>query len=394
VTVAGVSGTDTDVGTDGTWTVTAGAGAAVFSEDTGVTSTVAAADETTVSIGGISICTTVAAFPPGKLTESGPVGISRVRGTSGMSRVWDEPPADEAASGTDTDTDWESTSALSSNEGMINVEEPSGLAMSCGNRGEELTVVDSAGNKTSNVSDCPEPCWFWFCPEPCWFWFCPEPCWFWFCPEPLWPGLLAWVRMAGDPGLDDSIEPGAAAEDNSPDGEAMDVGSNSSTDGAPVTAGVSTNRAPVTAGVRTDRAPVTAGVSTTGAPDTGVSDGAAVALCPKVFVGAVAAGGGEGVVESVESAGEEVAVLAGGLGAALAAAGGVAALDPDEVPGLAPAPPDAPGPEGVVPPPGGEEGGRAFWRCTGWPPPGIRISEAATTAAAAAAAAPRTGRRR
>ena len=86
-------------------------------------------------------------------------------------------------------------------------------------------------------------------------------------------------------------------------------------------------------------------------------------------------------------------MLAGGVGAALAATGDVAALDPDDEPEVAPAPPDAPGPEGVVPPPGGEAG-KAFWRCVGWLPPGIRISEAATTAAAAAAAAPTTGRLR
>jgi hypothetical protein len=131
-------------------------------------------------------------------------------------------------------------------------------------------------------------------------------------------------------------------------------------------------------------------------------------FCPKVFVGAVAAGGDE-VAERLEIVGEavenpplvpmgttdvgaEVAVLAGEVGAA---------LDPDDVPGVgveaAPAPPDAPGTEGVVPPvppPGSEDGGRALWWRAGWLPPGIRISEAATTAAAASAAAPRTGRRR
>jgi hypothetical protein len=97
----------------------------------------------------------VGTFAPGRLTVNGVVGISRVSGTSGISRVCDEPPADEA--GSETDSDWESTSALSSNEGMISMEVPSGLAMgsdSC----VERTVDDSAGNKTLNVSDCPEPC--------------------------------------------------------------------------------------------------------------------------------------------------------------------------------------------------------------------------------------------
>jgi hypothetical protein len=172
VTIALVAGTDTVVGTD-TSTVTAEAGAVVSSDDTGMRSGGAGTDDTTVSIGGISTCTTVGMFAPGKVTVNGVVGISRVSGTSGMSRVWDEPPADVAGSG--TDSDWESTSALSSSDGMIKVEEPSGLAMGSDCL-RERTVDDSAGNKTSNVSDSPELCWFSLWPELCWFSFCPEPC--------------------------------------------------------------------------------------------------------------------------------------------------------------------------------------------------------------------------
>jgi hypothetical protein len=42
------------------------------------------------------------------------------------------------------------------------------------------TVTVARVDKTLNVSDSPEPCWF-----------CPDASWFWFCPEPLWRRLIA-----------------------------------------------------------------------------------------------------------------------------------------------------------------------------------------------------------
>lgn len=140
-------------------------------------------------------------------------------------------------------------------------------------------------------------------------------------------------------------------------------------------------------------APRVEGVSTDRAPAPGVSDGAVPFFCPKVVVGAVAAGGGEGVEVVPRSRPDDVAVPLGDVGWGVAETW-AAALDPAD----APLPFPWTGGDTGPPPPGadpdGAEGGRALWPWVGRVVPGSRINDAATTPAAAAAATPMTGRRR